>query len=405
VKKLLRRSRSIVRDLFLAFRREAHDVLHDKGILVFLLAVPLLYPLFYSSIYMKENSREVPIVVIDQSHSALSREFLRRADATTDLRIVAHATDMATAREMLQHQKACGILYLPREFSRNLRSGRQATVSIYCDMSSPVCYQTILTSCTDVSLEMGEDIHINRTGYPIGKQEYLKAAPPECTSNALLNLTSGLAPFLIPAVLTLIIQQTLVLSIGMRNGSARESHRFHTQVAPRMPTGITTLLWGKALCYLIFCTVIGAWLLAGIPWLFRLTPFPQTSTLLAFLLPYLLACIFFAMTVSLLVCHRESCLLLFVPLSLPLLFISEVSWPGNTVPIGWQYVSWFFPSTFGINGFAKISATGARLKDVQAEYMALCLQAAFYFLTTWLAYRYMTAESRKVCTNPHTVPN
>lgn len=40
---------------------ELKEIMHDKGILVFILFVPLCYPLLYSYVYTNEVVREVPL--------------------------------------------------------------------------------------------------------------------------------------------------------------------------------------------------------------------------------------------------------------------------------------------------------------------------------------------------------
>ena len=128
-------------------------------------------------------------------------------------------------------------------------------------------------------------------------------------------------------------------------------------------------------------------MLGVVPRLFRLSQLGAPSTLGLFAIPLLLACIFFAMTVGGLMRRRETCILLIVFTSVPLLFISGISWPGASIPDFWRYVSYLFPSTFGINGFVKINNMGARLVDVRPEWDALWVQAIVYFLAACLVYR------------------
>lgn len=129
--------------------------------------------------------------------------------------------------------------------------------------------------------------------------------------------------------------------------------------------------------------------------MFSLVQIAQPSTLMAFIFPYLLACIFFAMTCSIFIHHREACMLVYVFTSIPLLFISGISWPGAAVPSFWKVFSWLFPSTFGINGFVQINNMGATLQEVLPEYRALWIQAGVYFLTTCLVYRRQVMLSRR----------
>ncbi|MBR6481926.1 MAG: ABC transporter permease, partial [Bacteroidaceae bacterium] len=116
---------------------------------------------------------------------------------------------------------------------------------------------------------------------------------------------------------------------------------------------------------------------------------------LLFLIPYIIACIFFAMTVSGLVLHRETCIILVVFSSVPLLFISGVSWPGSAIPELWRHLSYLFPSTFGINGFVRINNSAATLSQVQNEWFALWLQAIAYFFLSAVVYRRSIRSARR----------
>ena len=174
---------------------------------------------------------------------------------------------------------------------------------------------------------------------------------------------------LIPAVLILIIQQTLLLGIGLSAGTARENNRFKDLVPiSRQYQGTLRIVGGKSLAYFLIYALVAAYVLCLVPQLFDLVQIAQPMTLLAFVVPYILACIFFAMTCSIFIHHRESCLMIYVFTSVPLLFISGISWPGAAVPTFWKVFSWIFPSTFGINGFVRINNMGATLPEVLVEY-------------------------------------
>ncbi len=384
-----------VAEVFFACRAELRRVVRDEGVLIFFVLVPLLYPLLYAFIYTGETVREVPAVVVDEGGTALSREFARRVDATPDVRIVARTGNMEEAKEMMRRAEAYGIIRLPEEFSREVHRQGQAHVSLYCDMSGLLYYKALLLACTDVSMDMNADLQVERLGSGDGLQDGAAIQPLDYENVALFNPQGGFAAFLLPAVLMLVIQQTLLLGIGMTNGSARERAAFHTQLSRGGWRGTVHLVLGKASCYLMVYVPVCLWVLVVVPRLFGLVQIPQACDLLAFVLPYLLACIFFAMTCSLLVFQRETCMPLFVFTSLPFLFISGISWPGVAVPGFWRLVSCWIPSTLGINGFVRINTMGALLEDVAFEYTVLWIQAAFYFLTACGACHYMVAESRK----------
>lgn len=382
--------------LFHICAKELKAVFKDQGVLIFFLLVPLAYPLLYAFIYTNEVVREVPTAVVDANNSTLSRKYLRLVDASADVHIQSHCADMEEAKLLLKDNKVYGIIYIPESFSRDIAGGRQTTVSLYCDMSGMLYYKSLLVANTNASLEMNEQIKIQRMGNTTQRQDEVSTTPITYEDVSLFNPQDGFASFLIPAVLILIIQQTLLLGIGLSAGTARETNRFRDLVPiSRQYRGTLRIVLGKSVAYLLIYIAIAAYILCVVPELFSLVQIAQPITLLAFVLPYLLACIFFAMTCSIFIHHRESCMMIYVFTSVPLLFISGISWPEAAMPRFWEVVSWLFPSTFGINGFVRINTMGATLHEVLPEYRALWLQTGIYFLTTCLVYRHQVLLSRR----------
>lgn len=382
--------------LFHICREELKNTIKDQGVLIFFILVPIAYPLVYAFIYTNEVVREVPAAVVDTDRSSQSREFLRRVDATADVQIVSHCADMEEAKQLLRSGKAYGMIYIPESFSRDLARGTQTQVSLYCDMSGLLYYKAMLVATTDVSLDMGKEIQVQRLGNTTDRQDEISTNPIAYQEVGLFNTQNGFASFLIPAVLMLIIQQTLLLGIGLSAGTARENNRFrHLVPLTRAYQGTLRIVLGKSAAYLLVYAVMSAYMLCAVPYMFSLIQLAEPTTLLVFTLPYLLACTFFAMTCSIFIHHRESCMMIYVFTSVPLLFISGISWPGASIPWFWEIVSYLFPSTFGIRGYVGINTMGASLQEVWPEFQALWLQAGFYFLTACIVYRRQILLSRR----------
>ena len=383
-------------DLFYIWKQEFRTTFRDQGVLIFFVLVPLVYPLIYSFIYTNETIREVPTVVVDNSRSSLSREYLRKVDASPETSIVAYCADMEEAKLMLKDRKAYGIIYIPAHFSDDIVQGKQTQVSIFCDMSGLLYYKALLTANTNVSLAMNAAIKMERAGNTTARQDEITAYPIEYEDVAIFNPTNGFAAFLIPAVLILIIQQTLLLGIGLSAGTAREHNQFKDLVPiNRHYNGTLRIVMGKGLSYFMVYSLVAVYILCVVPRLFSLNQIAIPGVLTLFTLPYLTACIFFAMTASIAIRNRETCMLLFVFTSVPLLFLSGISWPGSAMPSFWRYFSYLFPSTFGINGYVQINSMGATLNEVAFEYRALWMQTGIYFLTTCFVYRRQIIQSRK----------
>ena len=381
--------------VFYICQKELKAVFKDQGVLIFFLLVPLAYPLLYAFIYTGEVVREVPTAVVDMNKSTLSREFIRKVDATPDVKIQSHCADMEEAKLLLKESKVYGVIYIPESFSSDITKGIQTQVTLYCDMSGMLYYKAILTASTEVSLKMNKAIKVKRAGNTTDRQDEISATPITYEAVNLFNLQAGYASFLLPAVLILIIQQTLLLGVGLSAGTARENNRFRDLVPlSRQYQGTLRIVLGKSSAYFIIYAIVSAYILCVVPKIFSLVQIAQAGTLAAFILPYVLSCIFFAMTCSIFIHHREACMMIYVFTSVPLLFISGVSWPGSAIPAFWRVISWMFPSTFGINGYIAINSMGATLDQVLPEFRALWIQTGVYFLTTCIVYRRQIMLSR-----------
>ena len=374
-------------DAAYVWRFEMKQVIRDEGVLMFCLVVPLAYPLIYSWIYNNETVREVPVVVVDLSHSQESRKFIRMCDASPDVHVTSYAVDLDDARSLVSRQVVKGIYLIPADFGTNLNRMQQGTVSVYCDMALMLTYKAIYQTAMAVASEMGAEIQTKLAGNYTNREDLITTSPLEVKDVPMFNPQGGYGTSVLPAVLMLIIQQTLALGIGLAAGTARERNRYSDLVPiHKCYGGVGRIISGKALCYLMVYAVMSTYLTMVVPRWFHFLQLAAWQDLLGLLVPYLLACVFFGMTVSCLVHYRENVILLMVFVSVPLLFMSGVSWPQSAIPGYWQGVSWLFPSTFGIRAYVRMNSMGATLGDVMFEIRCLWLQAAFYFGTACLVY-------------------
>lgn len=231
---------------------EMKEIMRDKGILIFIIFVPMCYPLLYSYVYTNEVVRDVPFAVIDDCNSSQSREFIRKMDATPDARLVAHCNDMAEAQELLKESKIYGVVRIPKTFDHDIWRGEQTTVGLYCGMSSLLYYKALLLAANNVSLDMNRDIKVEKYLHPTTREdEEISRMPIEYDYVSLYNPQSGFAAFLIPPVLMLIIQQTLFLGIGMSMGNQREKCLAHMLPKCKWYRNPFNIVMGKTIFYFV----------------------------------------------------------------------------------------------------------------------------------------------------------
>lgn len=400
--KIFERPISAVSNTALIFQRELHLLLSDLGVTILLLIVPVVYPFLYSLIYYPEVVRDLPVAVVDLSQTADSRAFIRKLNATPDLDIRYENISMEEAAEKFRKRENRGIILIPETYSSDLALGRQAVVSMYADMEFFLYYKAMVMGAGLVSIEEGNDIQVKRllnSGHS-ERQAEVFSNPFVISGSAIANPAGGFASYGIPAALMLIIQQTLVLAIGIMAGTARERHKLGTLIPCDLRRmGTFRMVLGKSAAYFLIYSVMCFYMLGAIPAWFGYPDKAGFSQLVALMVPYLLSAIFFGLSLSVFFKNRETPMLLYLFLSLPLLFLSGIIWPLSNMSPVWQAVRSIFPSSHAMLGYIKMNSLGADISETSYEIAMLWKLTAFYFMTACLVYKTQIAKVKKLVLN------
>jgi ABC-2 type transport system permease protein len=401
-------------------RAEGRRVLRDPGALLVLGAAVFLYAFFYPVPYLPQVLREVPVAVVDQDRTPLSRQLVRMADAHALLRVAERPASLAEAEALVRAGQVGGILVVPAGFERDVQQGRRARVGVFADASYFLVYRQVATGFLEAvgTLSAGIDIRrLEARGRTAAAARDLRDPVPLLV-RPLFNPTEGYASYVVPAVLVLILQQTLLIGIGLLGGTAAEMSprgALSPRGAPFEPgdegsaipadpsgpgqpeslrmTGALSRLLGRTLFHLALYSLYAGLFFTVV---YRVYGFPERSRALdlsLFALPFLLACIFLALALSCLFTRRETAMQVLLFTSLPSVFLAGFAWPLEAVPAWLRGVSLLVPSTTGIAGVLRLTEMGAGLRHVRFEWLVLWALAAAYFVLAWLAERRSAARA------------
>ncbi len=382
-------------------RGEALRLSRDPGALLILVGAVFLYSFFYPIPYLPQVLREVKVAVVDQDRTPLSRQLVRMADAHALLRVAERPASLAEAEELLRSGQVGGILVVPEGFEREVQLGRKARVSVFADASYFLVYRQVATGFLETVGTLSAGIDIRRLEAR-GRTETAARAlrdPVPLVVRPLFNPAEGYASYVVPAVLVLILQQTLLIGIGLLGGTAAEASASagrlsETSAAGGLPdeeraifAAVTARLLGRALFYLALYAVYCLFVFLVV---YRVFGFPERARafdVLLFALPFLLACILLALALSGLFRRRETALQVLLFTSLPAVFLAGFAWPPEAMPAWLRACSLLLPSTGGIAGFLRLTEMGASLRHVRFEWLLLWALAAVYAFPAWLAER------------------
>ena len=381
----MKKVRLILYDIWEVLFAEVRRVFKDSTVILIFFIAPLLYPLIFCYMYRTENVQDLPVAIVDEAVCDDSKRFIHKLDATPEINVEYKCCNMSEAEELLKDNKIHAIFYFPKDFSQRLASLRTAHIGVFADMSSFYYYKAALLGSNAVLLDEMHTIELERYGMEgiTGEAARVQLQPISHEEITSFNPTGGYGSFFLPALLVLVIHQTLFLGICLLGGDARENRRSLLIIPARLRTSsVHRVTIGRALCYLLIYTPICVLSMWFIPRWFQLPQLGNLYDIILFLQPFLLAVIFFAMTIgNIFVRQKLTPMLCFAFFSLVLFFLTGMVWPQCSMPRIWLWFSYLFPSTPGVQGFIKVSSMGAAMSDVSHEYITLWIQAGVYFVT------------------------
>ena len=386
------------KSLFRVWRRETWLVFTDIGVMLFFFGLPLAYPIVYTLIYNPEVVTEIPTVIVDNSRTAESRDLARTLDATQAIDIKGYAANMAEARRAWAEKECYGIIEIPADYAKRLGQGGSATISFYNDMSLLIRYRQYLFALTGVQMHEVSEITAERVATRGGiLATRVTGLPVDTASECLGDPTQGFASFVMPGIVVLILQQSMVLGICLIGGTAAERRRrnaplaYSTDMASHGP--MATIL-GKALCYVVFYIPVTIYILHYIPTWFDLPHIGNPADYLLLMLPFLLASAFFGIMLGNLMRQREDAFIYIVFTSVVFLFLSGLTWPRFAMPGLWHALAGVIPATWGVEGFIRINSNGATLAESSEPFLWLWGLAATYLAACYAIAR-ITARGRR----------
>ena len=393
--KILNNIKAGLADISSIIRTEFKTIAGSFAIVLVLMGGIFMYGLLYNYMYAPDLVRNVPVVVVDNSKTALSREYIRLLNATPQVDVIATGEDNVQAKELMKMDEAAGILYLPYDFSDRVSRGDESVFIMYETTSAFLYYLAMQEASASSMLALNDRFRPEMLVFlPSEDAAQLASVQPiNVVGTALYNYTEGYGTYLIPAVLIVIMFQTLLMVIGMVSGDERQ-FRSLRNYSPSLGQAMR-LVAGKTFVYMLLYAVFSLFLLGLIPLIFDLPDIGNVWNIIMLLIPFLMATSFFGLTASLFFTDSDAPLLMIAFFSVGLIFLSGVSYPLELMPWYWKLSHYLIPATPATLAYVKLNSMGASMAGIHTEYITLWIQCAVYFLSACLVYRYNIRKSHR----------
>ena len=363
------------------------------AIVLVLMGGIFMYGLLYNYMYAPDVVRNVPVVVVDNSKTELSREYIRLLNATPQVAVFVPVSFLS-AQELMKMDEAAGILYLPYDFTDRVSRGDESVFIMYETTNAFLNYLAMQEASAGSMLALNDRYRPEMVVFlPSQAAAQLSVAKPiNVAGTALYNYTEGYGTYLIPAVLIVIMFQTLLMVIGMVSGEERQFKLLQVYRPTFGQAG--RLVIGKTFVYMMLYAVFSLFLLGLIPLIFDLPDIGNVWNIIMLLIPFLMATSFFGLTASVIFTDSDAPLLMIAFFSVGLIFLSGVSYPLELMPWYWKLSHFLIPAAPATLAYVKLNSMGASMAEIHTEYVTLWVQCAVYFVLACWVYRYNIRKTK-----------
>jgi ABC-2 type transport system permease protein len=355
-----------------AFKAEWGRVLGTKSAFSLLFLAPLVYGAYYPQPYLNQILRKLPIAVVDNDMSDLSRQIVETLDASGSLSVVARAYTLAEARAIVDRGKAFAVVEIPPETERDVLKGITAHIPIYADGTYLFIFKSTASGVATAVGALTSDLVSRgaRSDGSLVKAKLASLSPADVLLQPIFNPVGGYASYVVPAAFLLILQQTLLIGSAMLTRTALSS-------GAAAFTGVL----GRGIAHVTIYLPALALYLVVLPRFYGFSALGHVSEIFALATVFLLATSFMGQAIGAWFTRPENATILLLATSLPQFFTAGFAWPREAIPDAAQALGRMFPADSAIDGLVRINQLGASIWEVAHDWAALwCLTLVYFAL-------------------------
>jgi ABC-2 type transport system permease protein len=353
-----------------AFAAEWRRVLGMRSAFTLLFLAPLIYGIYYPQPYLNQILRKLPIAVVDNDLSDLSRQIIDTLDASGALSVVVRARTLAEAHTAIDRGRAFAAVEIPPDTERDVLKGITAHIPVYADATYLFMFRSTASGVATAVGALTSELTSRggRSNGSLVKARLASASPADVLLQPIFNPVGGYASYVVPAAFMLILQQTLLIGAAMLTGTALAKGG-----------GAFAGVFGRGIAHLTIYLPALALYLIVLPRFYGFSTLGHLPQLFALALVFLLATSFMGQAVGAWFTRPENATILLLATSLPQFFTTGFAWPREAIPEAARALGRIFPADFAIDGVVRINQLGAGIWEVAHDWLGLWCLALVYF--------------------------
>ena len=365
-------------------RKELISLKRHPGRLVSIILFPIIMILLFGY-GMGGEMTDLPIVVVSQSDGNLTDLTLNTIKSTDTYHVVKVMDDQGKAEKMVDKGEVKAAIIMPEDYDDTNSSNRKA-VTLYLDSSDQMASQ-ILDSSTQAIFSKLSNMVAAGSVTSVSQNSSVEPSLSHQINNFKddiglhINRIYGnikYIDFLVPAVLGMTVMMSCMMGMGATIAGERETGELARLFMT--PTSVSTVIGGKIAAKLVIELVRAVILILMAILLFNVSikgGLLQTFIVLVF---GALCFVGFGIMLSARTQTQEDYAQIVMPFSMPMMFVSGVFYPIETMPWILQKLAYVFPLTYLNDAMRGVMLKGQSLGDVWFDLAVLLGFTILFFI-------------------------
>ena len=382
-------------------KRELGIISKDFDLIVMLLLAPVFYSLLYASFYINKTETKVPVAVVDFDKSTTSNKFINDLNLHQLIDVKERLNNPADIKDRLFSEQVQGAIIIPENFESCLKSGEGAIIKLYLNTQRFLPSNDINKAVNEVVLEYSKQTRLKTFALKgvSSKQVIGSVEPIKDDIHFLFNPNTTYGDFLIPALLVLILQQTLFIGLGESVAKEREDKTLREWYSSANNSTIAAIA-GKGFFYLVVFLCYSIFFFIVHFELFKINFIGNYILLVLITMIFLIAMISMAIFVASFFNRKILALQVISFTSYPLFFLTGYAWQIFSMPKIIQWISYIVPGTPFFDIYTRIATLGAGLSEVLPALLHLIVLTILLLVITTVR---MKRVFRTLIKNPEDV--
>ena len=365
-------------------RKELISLKRHPGRLVSIILFPIIMILLFGY-GMGGEMTDLPIVVVSQSDGNLTDLTLNTIKSTDTYHVVKVMDDQGKAEKMVDKGEVKAAIIMPEDYD-DTNSSNQKAVTLYLDSSDQMASQ-ILDSSTQAIFSKLSNMVAAGSVTSVSQNSSVEPSLSHQINNFKddiglhINRIYGnikYIDFLVPAVLGMTVMMSCMMGMGATIAGERETGELARLFMT--PTSVSTVIGGKIAAKLVIELVRAVILILMAILLFNVSikgGLLQTFIVLVF---GALCFVGFGIMLSARTQTQEDYAQIVMPFSMPMMFVSGVFYPIETMPWILQTLAYVFPLTYLNDAMRGVMLKGQSLGDVWFDLAVLLGFTILFFI-------------------------